>query len=258
MKLSEAEIWEDRYKKDEKSAVLGRLYSRKAADETNSWKEGEEILKLLKVSEKDTLLDAGCGSFGTVVIPAAKKGIKVTGVDISETTIKLLQKRIVRFELKNKCKLLKADITSLKFPSESFTKVACSGTALHIFNLNKMIEELGRVTKYGGLIYISSLKNDKAIANYFYRYFWLLQKFESNKINVYFHSFDEIKKIFHSNNLKIVKIFSYLGVFPFYMNFVFSKSFEQKYVWKKVDGFVPSAHTWAILLKKIDSIKTFS
>jgi len=73
-------------------------------------------------------------------------------------------------------------------------------------------------------------------------------------MHIYFHSFYEIKKIVEKNNLKILKIDSFVGFFPFYMNFNYPESFERKIVRRKIRRFVPSAHTWDFTLKKIETI----
>lgn len=85
------EFWDFSYKKNEQLTLNGRRLFRKDKEENYEWKTGERVLNQLNVKKSDKILDVGCGSFGKIVIPASRIGIKVTAVDISPTAIKLLK-----------------------------------------------------------------------------------------------------------------------------------------------------------------------
>lgn len=57
-----------------------------------------EVLEGWNIERNKTLLDVGCGS-GQTSIPAAKRGIKVTGVDIAENLIEYARQRSAKEKL---------------------------------------------------------------------------------------------------------------------------------------------------------------
>ncbi|MCG8436201.1 MAG: class I SAM-dependent methyltransferase, partial [Gammaproteobacteria bacterium] len=57
-----------------------------------------EVLDGWNITPGQTLLDVGCGA-GQTAIPAAKKGIRVTGVDIAENLINHARERALKLAL---------------------------------------------------------------------------------------------------------------------------------------------------------------
>lgn len=114
-----------------------------------------EYYKLLKENKAKRILDLGCGS-GRHVVYFAQKGIEVFGIDISKTAIKMTKKWL---ETKNlSAELLIHDI-SKKLPFEDdFFDAVISVQVIHharIGTIKKVIREIERVLKKGGLIFIS-------------------------------------------------------------------------------------------------------
>lgn len=99
--------------------------------------------------QKDAkILDAGCGTGGTMVY-LHKVGFKnLTGVDNSPEALKFAKKR----KLTN-VKL--ASVASLPFPKNSFDAIICLDVLYHKgVNPQKTLTEFRRVLKPGGLLYI--------------------------------------------------------------------------------------------------------
>jgi len=246
------EIWELMYQKNEELALKNyRLLGQKISEDRQLL-EGNQILNELNVKKKnDKILDAGCGPLGKIVIPAAKRGIKVSGIDISPTAIFLLQKRLDDLDIKNKCHLFLGDINSLPFQSASFDKVICINTLLHISTFDNAISELHRVTKNGGVLYLTGIKNKQSLSNRFHDITEkVIRKIGFKRVIIYLRTIEEVKKIFNMNNLKIIKTFSLSSSFPFYLDIPYPAGFQRKYVYKKLEGFDSSAHTWDFILKK--------
>ncbi|MBS3055603.1 MAG: class I SAM-dependent methyltransferase [Candidatus Aenigmarchaeota archaeon] len=233
---------------NEELSMKGRFSFKSHAKEDELWNRGDEILDVLRVAKDDRILDAGCGSYGKIIVPAAKRGIKITGLDISPTAIKLLRTRLKKMQIGKRCKLVVGDINSLPFKDSSFDKVVCIATFLHLSSLGNSINELSRVTKKGGFLYLATFKNNKAAINLFYQ---TIMKLGFKTMRVYFYSFENIVKNFELNDLKVIKVWSTVGFLPFYMNLGYSKIFRNKFSYKKIEGFDPSAHTWSFLLKKL-------
>lgn len=105
------------------------------------------------------ILDAGCGP-GLLVKTIAKrsKRFQVTGLDVSEYAIS---------QAKKNCQKLKnvdfkiGSVYKIPFSDNSFDIIVCKDS-FHQFPRNpvKALEEMLRVVKKGGLIYINDLKRD--------------------------------------------------------------------------------------------------
>lgn len=95
-----------------------------------------------------TLLDLGCGT-GYSSKLLADMGFKVTGVDLSE---KFLDRKLES----DRVTLVAADATKLPFADGSFDAVASYCFIEHVTYVPKVLDEMVRVTRKGGLIQILS------------------------------------------------------------------------------------------------------
>ena len=109
-----------------------------------------EILNNWKIAKDPTLLDVGCGS-GQTAIPAAKNGIKVTGIDIAENLILHARKRAkeagleIRFDV--------GDAEDLPYANNSFDVVISLIGAMFAPRPELVASEFARVLKSGGKLY---------------------------------------------------------------------------------------------------------
>jgi ubiquinone/menaquinone biosynthesis C-methylase UbiE len=108
-----------------------------------------DILNSWNIKPGETLLDVACGS-GQISIPAARIGIKVTGVDIAPNSIEFATKRAqtegldARFE--------EGDAECLPYEGNSFDVVASIVGAMFAPQPDRVASELLRVCKPGGRI----------------------------------------------------------------------------------------------------------
>lgn len=108
-----------------------------------------EILNSWNIKTGQSMLDVACGT-GQISIPAAKSGIKVTGVDIAENSIIFAISRAreegldVKFEV--------GDAECLDYEDNSFDVVASVVGAMFAPRPDKAASELIRVCKPGGRI----------------------------------------------------------------------------------------------------------
>jgi len=249
--VSSKNAWDEIYKKSQRRAQSRPISIFAQNYEEEYLQVGERFLTMLDVKKNEKILDAGCGSLGKIIIPAAKRNLNVTGIDISKTAIELLQNKICKLKLEKNCKLYVGDINSLPFEDGGFDKVFSTGTLLHLPFLDEYIAELTRVTKKGGFLLLSYFKNKSSLINIFDRMMFKIEMVaNANSPGIYFHNFQDIKEIFGRNNLKIMKTLSYHGFVPFYMLFRFPANFSRKYVFREIEHFDPSAHTWSFILRK--------
>ena len=96
-------------------------------------------------------LDAGCGG-GRNTIALAKLGCsEVVGIDIGEDGLSDAKERASG--LRN-VKFINSSLLNIPFSEEEFDLVWCAGVLHHTINPEKVLDELIRVTKKGGYLYL--------------------------------------------------------------------------------------------------------
>ncbi len=121
----------------------------------------EDMVKVADLFKKHNfrkILDLGCGT-GRHVIFLARKGFKVSGIDIAEQGIKITKEWL-------KSEKLQADLNigsiynKLPYKNNSFDAVISTNTIHHgkIENIRKSVREISRVLKPGGMIFITVRK----------------------------------------------------------------------------------------------------
>jgi SAM-dependent methyltransferase len=112
-----------------------------------------EFLARLPLRAGDCVLDVACGS-GQLALLAARKGAKVTGVDIASNAIEAARGRAtcdglaVRFD--------EGDAEELPYPDESFDIVASIYGAMFAPRPDRVARELVRVCRRGGTIGVAN------------------------------------------------------------------------------------------------------
>ena len=124
-------------------------------------KHYDEIPKIVKIFKKhniEKILDLGCGS-GRHTVYLAKKGFKVYGFDISAEGIKLTKNWLKENNLKANLKI-GSIYKKLPYKDNFFDAVISINTIHHskIENIRKAIQEIERVLKPEGLIFINFRK----------------------------------------------------------------------------------------------------
>lgn len=107
----------------------------------------------------ERLLDLGCGEGRHAISAYMVQNLDAVGVDLSKKDLETTLERFDQFvEPENKDKSLVisvADATGLPFADESFDKVICSEVLEHIPDYRKVISEIHRVLRTGGIAAIS-------------------------------------------------------------------------------------------------------
>jgi ubiquinone/menaquinone biosynthesis C-methylase UbiE len=108
-----------------------------------------------------SVLDAGCGNTGYLQIAMKTlKASKVTCLDIGTKWIPELQRVVEKYMFsKDSFKYVEGSTTQLPFANESFDFVVSNGVIMHLASLDDAIlavQELSRVTKKGGRLYVYS------------------------------------------------------------------------------------------------------
>lgn len=108
-----------------------------------------EVLTSWNIQPGEKMLDVGCGA-GQTAIPAARNGVKVTGVDIAANWIEQARARAQSEELEATFEV--GDAEQLNFPDGSFDVIISLFGAMFAPQPDKVAEEFLRVCRPGGRI----------------------------------------------------------------------------------------------------------
>ena len=130
--------------------------------------EFKELLKDIKISNEDLVLDIGCGD-GTVTLILGKKCKKIYGIDINKIRIELAKYRSFYSRKRIKSEFRSTKIENAGFKANYFNKIFCICVLEHIQNYHELLKESYRILKENGQMIISvdsfeNIKNDNFIA----------------------------------------------------------------------------------------------
>ncbi len=114
----------------------------------------------IKVGDKDSSLDIGCGGGANIkkLLEKSPHG-KVIGIDYSEVSVKKSEK-VNQEEIKNnRCRILQGNVMELPFARENFDLITAFETIYFWPDINKAFEEVYRVLKSGGTFMICNESN---------------------------------------------------------------------------------------------------
>ncbi len=94
------------------------------------------------------VFEPGIGT-GRIAIPIAERGYKVTGVDVSEKMISVMDRQIRNMGLPRPISFYQADVQNLPFPDESFDMAIICHLLYFIRDWQKAVREIVRVTGGG-------------------------------------------------------------------------------------------------------------
>jgi ubiquinone/menaquinone biosynthesis C-methylase UbiE len=117
----------------------------------------DRIVESLAPAPGATLLDAGCG-YCFHAIRLARHGLKVTGVDFSESALREARQNVAEAGLGDSIHVERGNLLELAFPSASFDYVSCWGVLMHIPEIEAALGEFARVLKPNGKLVL--MEND--------------------------------------------------------------------------------------------------
>ncbi len=187
----------------------------------------ERIRTLLGLS-KD-ILDIGCGA-GFLSNALAQAGHRVTGIDLSATSLQVAEKR----DLTKTVRYLQLDAFALPFPDQSFDVVCAMDFLEHVEMPGQIVREAARLLRPGGLFFFHTFNRNplswliviKAVE-------WCVP---NTPANMHLYSFfikpSELKKWCSEAGLTVREIH---GLSPRIASFAFWKSLIERKVDKKLE-----------------------
>ena len=158
MKTKFDDIWKDAY---EKRAKLDMdIYEKSYESQASTMRRAKLLFKLLdnKVKKTDLFcLDAGCGH-GEYCRMLSAKGNKVIGLDYSGEMLKLAKKMSEK-----DIGYIQGNLYDLPFDDNSFDVVLNFAALQCVEDYEKAVNELCRVTKKSGFLFIITLRQPSKI-----------------------------------------------------------------------------------------------
>ncbi|QQS34651.1 MAG: methyltransferase domain-containing protein [Ignavibacteriales bacterium] len=113
----------------------------------------DDLKKIVWEQESNKALDAGCGN-GVNSLRLLNRDFNVTACDFSESALAHCKVFLEKHLKENNCQLFREDLLSLSFRDNEFDVVVCWGVLMHIYEIERALGELCRVTKKGGYVII--------------------------------------------------------------------------------------------------------
>lgn len=123
-----------------------------------------EFFDRLPLEKGTTLLDVGCGA-GQLTIPAAKRGIRVTGLDLAQNLVDQARERAEKEGLD--IRIEQGDAEALPFKDASFAAVMSLIGAMFAPRPERVASEMLRVCQPGGKIIMGNWTPDGHVGQMF-------------------------------------------------------------------------------------------
>ncbi len=128
---------------------LNRLLSMKI-DVT--WRN--KLVKMMKEDQPKLVLDVATGTGDLAITIQKNLGCDVVGLDLSQKMLDVAIEKVKKQNLQDKITMLKGDAENLPFEDNKFDAVSVAFGVRNFENLEKGLEELKRVVKENGNVYI--------------------------------------------------------------------------------------------------------
>jgi len=184
-------------------------------DEIKALSTVNDIEKYLFQINQKRILDIGCG-LGGLVTAFRLKGAEAIGFDIDADAIEICKLRAKYYGFNENCFFV-GNAESIPFPDKFFDLITASSVLEHVGNLEKVIEEISRVSKAAYIVFPNPLCPREA----HYKIFWIpympkmlgklylkIRSFnpEFFEKHVHYVSIRKITKLLEENRMKVENI----------------------------------------------------
>lgn len=125
----------------------------------------DETIRLLSLSDSDSVLDIGCGNGYVLNLLARQHNATFTGIDTSENIIETALRRNRRYVKSNKMNFTCQDVSSMSFADGSFSKAYTINTVYFWNDLHKTMSEIWRVLSPNG-VFINTLYSNETLSRF--------------------------------------------------------------------------------------------
>lgn len=159
-----------------------------------------KLVSLLDIKEGCNFLDVGCGTGYAIWLAARKVDSKgqFYGIDLSE---KMLEKARDKFSQEDNVHFIQANAESIPLEGNFFDIIICTNSFHHYLHPDKALNEMYRLLKTGGKLYIFDSTTDNLFMRIADKIVKLLEP-----AHVKMYSTEEFKQMFKKAGLKYSKI----------------------------------------------------
>jgi len=125
----------------------------------------EETIRLLPITDTDSVLDIGCGNGYVLNMLARQNNCEFTGIDISASIINAAIKRNRRSIKNGRMRFINRNISETSFEDNSFSKAYTINTVYFWENLDTTMAEIWRILKPNGL-FINTLYTNETLSRF--------------------------------------------------------------------------------------------
>jgi len=125
----------------------------------------KETMRLLPLSDTDSVLDIGCGNDYMLNMLARRYDCMFTGIDISASIVRSALKRNHKFVESGRMNIIWQDILATSFVDCSFSRAYTVNTVYFWENLSEVMTEIHRILKPNGY-FINTLYSDKTLSRF--------------------------------------------------------------------------------------------
>ena len=135
-----------------------------------SWRK--KLVKWLSADQPKTILDVATGTGDLAIALPRGTGADIVGLDLSQQMLNVGIDKVKRLQLDGKIKMMKGDAENLPFEDNNFDAVTVAFGARNFENLEKGLNELKRVVKSGGSVYILEFSKVEGFMRPFYMFYF--------------------------------------------------------------------------------------
>lgn len=135
-----------------------------------SWRK--KLVKWLSADQPKTILDVATGTGDLAIALQKGTGADIVGLDLSQQMLNVGIDKVKRLQLDKKIKMMKGDAENLPFEDNNFDAVTVAFGARNFENLEKGLNELKRVVKPGGSVYILEFSKVEGFMRPFYMFYF--------------------------------------------------------------------------------------
>jgi 2-polyprenyl-3-methyl-5-hydroxy-6-metoxy-1,4-benzoquinol methylase len=125
----------------------------------------DNILGKIEPPPASVFLEVGCGG-GFHAMRLARRGYRVKAVDFSDAVLCTARENVRGAGLEHLIDVGREDLVDLSYPDHTFDHALCWGVLMHVPEVERAIEELGRVIAPGGylIVHEGNVHSPEAIA----------------------------------------------------------------------------------------------
>ena len=132
----------------------------------------KKLVKMLKEDQPKLVLDVATGTGDLAIAVHNGTQAEVVGLDLSQKMLDVGIEKVKKNNLQNKISMMKGDAENLPFEDNKFDAVTVAFGVRNFENLEKGLDELKRVVKKDGSVYILEFSKVDGVLGKFYMFYF--------------------------------------------------------------------------------------